>query len=124
VQRPRPINLNLMTIRFPITAVVSILHRLTGVLLAFLIPFLLWALSLSLQSEAGFLACEAIMRTLWMKLLVWFALSGLFYHLIAGIRHLLMDVGWADSRQSGPLGAQIVVILSVMSAAGLGVWLW
>lgn len=54
MKKQRPVNLALLTIRFPATAVASILHRASGVLVFLLIPFLLWALDRSLASPEGF----------------------------------------------------------------------
>jgi len=58
------------------------------------------------------------------KLVLWAVLSLLTYHIIAGIRHLLMDAGIGEELESGIAGSQIVIVLGVIFAAGLGVWIW
>jgi len=58
------------------------------------------------------------------KLIVWLILSMLAYHIIAGLRHLLMDAGIGESLQTGRMGSYAVIFLGVISAVLLGVWLW
>jgi len=121
----RPIDLNLFKIHFPITAVVSILHRASGLLLFFVIPLLLWLLQASLTSEMQWQQIQQVLRdSFWVKGLYWLCLSALTYHVIAGVRHLIMDLGWGDSLQAGRLGAFVVITLTTFSVLGLGVWLW
>ena len=66
----RPINLNLMTIKFPITAITSILHRASGVFVFLAVPLLLWCLQYSLASPMHFLYLEASFSQTWFKALV------------------------------------------------------
>lgn len=120
----RPKNLNLFTIRFPIPAIVSILHRVSGVFLFLLLPLLLWMFSLSLSSEQSFTSLRDFLTMPWVKFLVWLFLLPLFYHLIAGIRHLLMDCHIGEEKRSGRWGAILTLLLSLILAFFLGVWLW
>jgi len=124
VNKKRPVNLNLMTIQFPITAIISILHRLSGVLLFLAIPLLLWMFQRSLQSAYDFHQLRALLQTPLVSIFLWFLLSALFYHLLAGIRHLVMDTGVGDSLAHGRLGAKIVLALAIIMAIMIGVWLW
>jgi|SRR5690606_11682308 succinate dehydrogenase / fumarate reductase cytochrome b subunit len=88
----RPVYLNLFQIQQPIGAVVSIVHRVTGALLALLTPFGLWALHLSLQGPAGYARVQAVLGSVPGRLLALLALWLLLQHLYSGIRHLLLDV--------------------------------
>ena len=56
--------------------------------------------------------------------LVWAVLAGLLYHLIAGIKHLLMDMGIGESLEGGLLGAKLVIAFSAIALMLTGVWLW
>jgi len=113
----RPVFLNLFRIHLPVTAVLSLAHRGTGVLLFLLIPGLIYLLSLSLESPQGFQQVQSlIQQPVWRSvfiLVVWF----LAHHLFAGIRYLLIDVdvgvGAEVSRRSSwlVLVAGIVVML-------------
>jgi len=124
VNRYRPVNLALWTIRFPVTAMISITHRVTGVLLFLLLPVLLWSLEQTLHSPESFIHWQDCFKNAAFRLFLWAALSTLFYHLIAGIRHLLMDFHLGESKQGGRCGAYIVIVVSTIAAVTLGVWLW
>ena len=124
VKKPRPVNLNLLTIHFPITAIVSIAHRLSGLLLFITIPFLVWALSLSLASPASFNLVQGVLHLLWIKLLLWLVLSALFYHLLAGIRHFIMNIGLAENLTAMRITAGMVIVFSIVLSLITGVWLW
>lgn len=124
----RPVNLDISSIKFPITAVVSILHRISGVILFFIVAVGLWALQLSLSTAAGFQTLVTALQQGYVRGLIWLMLMALSYHLIAGIRHLLMDLGLGKSLEGGRLGAKLVFILFILAsgllAAWLEVWKW
>jgi succinate dehydrogenase / fumarate reductase cytochrome b subunit len=124
VKDNRPINLDFTTLRLPLPAITSILHRISGVFVFAGIAVLLWLLAESLASEQGFNSVQQWLNTLWVKLLVWSVLAGLLYHLIAGIRHLLMDMDIGETLEGGRMGAKLVVIFSVLAIVLAGVWLW
>ena len=124
MKHQRPKNLNLFTIRFPIPAIVSILHRISGVILFLLIPFILWGLHLSLSSEESFDSLHACLTSPLCKFIIWAALSGFIYHFVAGIRHLLMDVHVGEELRSGRLSAQLTLIISIVLIGLTGIWLW
>ena len=58
------------------------------------------------------------------KLIVWGLLSALLYHLVAGVRHLIMDMGVGESLEGGKLGSKIVIVVSVVVILLAGVWIW
>lgn len=120
----RPVNLDLRTIRLPITAIVSIIHRITGVGLFVAIGMLMWALNLSLNSEAGFEKVAGILSHPLAKFIAWGIVSFLVYHLIAGIKHLFMDAGYFETKEGGAQASRVVLIASVICILLLGVWIW
>jgi succinate dehydrogenase / fumarate reductase cytochrome b subunit len=120
----RPVNLDLTTIHFPPAAIASILHRISGVILFLLIPVALWILQLSLASPEDFDTVREYFGMLWIKIIIWAALSGLFYHLLAGVRHLLMDMGIGEEHRSGQWSARVVIAVGVVLSILVGVWLW
>lgn len=124
MKHKRPVNLNLFTIRFPIPAIASILHRISGVILFLFIPFILWGLSSSLASQQDFDDVHQFFTSAWVKFIIWGVLSALVFHLIAGIRHILMDMGIGEELKSGKLGAQITIGISVVFIILVGIWLW
>lgn len=120
----RPVNLDIGTIKLPITAYVSILHRASGVALIGAFGILLGLLAFSLKSAADFAAVKACLATVSMKLLMWAVLAAVIYHLFAGIKHLIMDVGIGETLEGGKRGATLVLVFAVMAIALAGIWLW
>ncbi|WP_312246049.1 succinate dehydrogenase, cytochrome b556 subunit [Stutzerimonas nitrititolerans] len=120
----RPVNLDLRTIKLPITAYTSILHRVSGVILFVGVAIMLLALDASLSSEEGFAEVKAYLSSPLAKLIVWGLLSALLYHLVAGIRHLIMDAGHGETLEGGKLGSKIVIAVSVVLILLAGVWIW
>jgi|TARA_B110000483_G_scaffold145435_1_gene173597 succinate dehydrogenase / fumarate reductase cytochrome b subunit len=120
----RPVNLDINTIDLPITAYASITHRITGLMLCAGVLMLLWFLNKSLASEADFIDVQQILSSTPIKVLMFLFLAPFWYHLVAGIRHLVMDMGIGESLEGGRLGAKIVFILSAILIAITGVWLW
>jgi succinate dehydrogenase / fumarate reductase cytochrome b subunit len=124
VNSQRPVNLDLRTIKLPITAYTSILHRVSGVILFLGIVVMLYALDKSLASEEGFAEVQACLTSPLAKLIIWGLLSALLYHLVAGVRHLIMDMGVGESLEGGKLGSKIVLAVSVVIIVLAGVWVW
>lgn len=120
----RPINLNLLTIRFPITAIVSILHRISGFFLFLIIPVFLAIVALTLQSPEAFFTVHTCFAHPLTKLILLAFLFALFYHLFAGIRHLFMDGGMGEELKSARFSAGLVIVLAVLLTGLMGVYLW
>ena len=120
----RPVNLDLRTIKLPVTAYTSILHRISGVILFVGIAILLFGLDKSLTSEEGFVQVKECLASPLAKLIVWGLLSALLYHLVAGVRHLIMDMGVGESLEGGKLGSKIVIAVSAVIIVLVGVWIW
>lgn len=120
----RPVNLDIGTIRLPVTAYASISHRISGVILVVAAFLMLWALDTSLASAEGFAAISDILSSTLARLISWAILVALLYHSLAGVRHLIMDCGIGESLEGGILGARIVFALTAAGAALLGVALW
>lgn len=106
--RTRPAFFNLYLIRQPVTAVVSIGHRVSGVVLALVVPILVYLLQLSLSGPQGYARVGAFFDRVWIRGLTVFLIWAFAHHLLAGVRHLLFDlhVGTVD-RVSGPPGASL-----------------
>lgn len=120
----RPVNLDIGTIQLPLAAYTSITHRISGVIVFVGIAILLWLLDSSLASEEGFNALFGAGLSPLGKFLLWGVLSALAYHMVAGIKHLLMDFGVGESKEAGPRGARIVIAVSAVLIALLGVSIW
>lgn len=110
----RPVNLSIPSIHFPAAAIVSILHRLSGLLLILAFGAFLYALHFSLASPQDFDKVLAALQRPSCKIGIWILLSALAYHSCAGIRHLVMDFGLGESLKGGVLGARITLVCSVV----------
>ncbi len=85
---------------------------------------MLYALDKSLASEEGFAEVKACLTSPFAKLVTWGLLSALLYHLVAGVRHLIMDLGIGETLEGGKLGSKIVLAVSVVLIVLVGVWVW
>ena len=108
----------------PLPAIASITHRITGVLLVAGAAVLLWLLDESLASEEGFNAVKSLADSLLCKLLVWATLSVLIYHSVAGVKHLIMDMGYGESLEGGITGAKLVFAISGVLIILVGALIW
>lgn len=120
----RPVNLDITTIRLPLPAYTSILHRISGVVLFVALGFLLYGLEQSLASEKSFEALKSLLASPLAKFIVWAILSALIYHFVAGVKHLLMDMDIGDGKESGIVGAILTLVLSVSLITLAGFWVW
>ncbi|GHD47532.1 hypothetical protein GCM10008110_15570 [Marinobacter persicus] len=84
----------------------------------------MYGLELSLTGESGFNRVSELLDSFLAKLITWGILSALLYHLVAGIKHLLMDMGIGEELQSGRAAAKITVVVSVILILLAGVWVW
>lgn len=124
VNKERPVNLDLGAFRWPITAIASILHRVSGIALFVGVGFLIWGLGASLESQESFESLKECLSGVVAKLIIWAILAGLIYHFVAGCKHLLMDIGIGETLEGGQLAAKIVLAVSVVLIVLAGVWVW
>lgn len=124
VKDTRPVNLDIATIKLPITAYASILHRISGVFLFVAIGVMIYALDLSLSSAEGFASIAVMLDSLPAKMVVWAVLAGLIYHSVAGVKHLIMDMGYGETYEGGVLGSRITFLVSAVMIALAGLWIW
>ena len=101
----RPVNLNLLTINFPIIGISSILHRVSGLAVFICFPLLVWLLSISLESEERFSNLQnSFQEMILFKLIIFLLFVGFIYHLLAGVRKLLGEMfGFGETLKSGNL---------------------
>ena len=113
-QRSAPVFLNLFRIRFPVGAVTSIAHRVSGLLLFLSFPVLVYWLDLSLRDPAGYAdACEWL-QCGWVRLASVVIVWSLIHHLFAGLRFLLIDLGLGVERTAARRSAWVVNGLALL----------
>ena len=130
-KRPEFRNINaftdLPTYRLPVAGIVSILHRVSGALMFLLMPFIIWMFDTSISSELSFARFTSAFGVGvgfvpgWFFKLVALAIIWAFlHHLIAGLRHLWMDVRHAVSKEFGKSSAVFTLVLSIGLTVVLG----
>lgn len=116
--------LNLFHIRFPIGAIASVGHRVSGVLLLISLPVLALALERSLASEAAFESLREAFDSPWWGLLLLAVIWAGAHHVLAGVRHLLMDVGIGSPLVQARTSAWAVILTAVIIAVAAAIrWL-
>lgn len=125
VSRPRPVYLDLLAIRMPLPALVSILHRVSGALMFLIgIPLLLWGVSAGLQSGDAYARFLAVMSNPLMKLVALALLWSYLHHLLAGLRHLMLDVHVGLDLVPARRSAAVTLVLGLVLTAIVAIRLW
>jgi len=130
-KRPEFRNINalsdLPTYRLPAAGLVSILHRISGLLMFLLMPLIIWLFDNSISSEISFAKFSAAFNVglgfvpgWFMKLVALALIWAYLHHFIAGMRHLYMDVCHAVSKEFGKSSAIVTLVLSLGLTAVLG----
>ena len=122
--RHRPKNLNLASIRLPIPALVSILHRATGALIFLLLPVMLWTFQRSLSSPEGYQQIAELGQHPLAKLALLGVLWAFLHHFLAGIRHLTLDMRIGLEIRQARRSGKLVLIAGVLLTLLIGVWWW
>jgi succinate dehydrogenase / fumarate reductase cytochrome b subunit len=119
----RPVFLNLLQFRFPIPAIMSIVHRGSGAVMVLSIPLFVYLLDLSLRGEAGFTEAAGLLQSGPVRLVLFFYLWGVIHHLLAGVRYLLLDFDIGVDREAGTRSAWAVLVAAPVLTVLLGVML-
>lgn len=122
---PRPVYLDLVRIRQPLPAIVSLLHRISGAALFLIgIPLLLYALQRSLASPESYGSLQAVVGRPIVKLVVLGLAWAYLHHFCAGIRFLLLDLHVGTELQPARQSSLAVLIVSLALTAIIGARLW
>jgi len=130
-QRPAFRNINafkdLPSYRWPLAAIVSGMHRFSGLVMFLLLPFIIWMFDTSVSSEYSYARFSAAFSTglgfvpgWFIKLVALGLIWAYLHHIIAGVRHLWMDVAHAVSKEFGRSSAIVTLVLSLGLTAVLG----
>ncbi|WP_027921762.1 succinate dehydrogenase, cytochrome b556 subunit [Pseudomonas sp. URMO17WK12:I12] len=124
MNKKRPVNLDLRTIKLPLSALTSFLHRVSGFLLFLFLILMLYTFGKSLDSEEGFNEIKGILFSPFGKIITWIVYSTFIYHLVAGIRHIIMDFGVGHTLEGGKRGSIAVIVVSGLLIAIGALWIW
>ncbi len=125
VAKPRPVYLNLVAIRLPFPGFVSFLHRFSGAVMFLIgIPALLWAVEASISSSARFAELEAVLAHPLAKLVTLGLVWAYVHHLLAGVRHLALDLHVGTELKAARQSSTVVFVAALALTAIVGVRLW
>ena len=124
MKQNRPMNLDLRTLHFPVMAITSIMHRVSGIIIFVCLPLMIYWLQLSLASNESYDHMLELLDKSYDKLILWGFLSALVYHFMAGIRHMIADFGYGETVAVAKKTAGLLLILTVITTVLLGVWVW
>lgn len=125
VNDKRPVNLDLTTIKFPVMAISSILHRISGVVLFLLFPVMIYFFEMSLKNAGTFTQLQLwFLNSIGCKFVLWVFGAAIIYHLLAGIRHIVMDLGFGEGLSAGRCSATGVIAAAIFLTLLLGIWIW
>ncbi|HSH97358.1 MAG: succinate dehydrogenase, cytochrome b556 subunit [Methylophilaceae bacterium] len=120
----RPKNLNLFTIRLPLPALVSIMHRASGAFLFLLLPLLLLLLQQSLTSSDSYAEVHALLKTPFLRLIYILIIWAYLHHALAGLRHLALDAHWGLNLRFARASSMSVLIISGLLTVLMAFLLW
>jgi succinate dehydrogenase / fumarate reductase cytochrome b subunit len=123
-RRKRPVYLNLVEIRLPLPAFVSILHRASGAFLFVAVVWLLFMLDRSLASESGFEAVKRYLQLAPVKLGLLAVVWAYCHHICAGVRFLLLDLHKGTELATARMTSGLVLAVSLALTAFFGWKLW
>ena len=113
--------------RLPLAGMVSILHRVSGMLMFFLLPFIVWMFDASVTSEVSydgftsvFVAGIGPLPGFFIKLVALALIWAYLHHAVAGVRHLWMDATHSVSKQQGHSSAVATFAISIVLTVALG----
>jgi len=110
----RPLSPHLQVYRLPLTGIVSITHRITGMFLSLGLVLFVWILVSMSAGNANYLAIQKLLPQWPAQLILWCFLYSLFFHLCHGVRHLIWDAGSGFDRDAMNRNIFIELALSIL----------
>jgi len=108
----------------PVTATASILHRVSGIIVFIALAIFLTLLNCSLSSAENFQRVQGYFDLFIVEFVFWGALTGLAYHAVFGIRHMIQDMGHWEEMESSSLSAKIGFIITAALSILAGYLVW
>tara|TARA_B110000014_G_C19584167_1_gene310500 strand:- start:113 stop:499 length:387 start_codon:yes stop_codon:yes gene_type:complete len=109
----RPVNINLIKIKLPISALTSITHRLAGMYIFFITyPLTVFLFYFSISSSESFInLTNMLINSIYISTFVAFSYLVLWYHILTGVRHLIMDMHIGESLEASKYSSIFVLFL-------------
>ena len=121
----RPVNLDLTKFSFPVTAIVSIMHRVCGVISWVGLGFVLYAVNRTYQSPAGQQwFAELMAENFIAQFIAWGLLSAFGYYCAATSKHIIQDLGYCEELEGGQRISWAVLIIGAVLTVLAGIYVW
>ncbi|TEW52931.1 succinate dehydrogenase, cytochrome b556 subunit [Psychromonas algicola] len=124
MRKERPKNLDLTTVKMPVTATASILHRVSGIIVFIALAIFLTLLNCSLSSAEDFQRVQGYFDLFIVEFVFWGSLTGLAYHAVFGIRHMIQDLGHWEEMDSSSLSAKVGFVITAALSVLAGILVW
>lgn len=124
MSKKRPVNIQLATVKFPITATASILHRVSGIITFILLALFLTLLNYTLKSESDFNRIVSYFDFFLFEFVIWGALTALAFHVVFGVRHMIQDLGFWEEMTSASLSAKSGFVITALLSVLVGYLVW
>ncbi len=121
----RPVNLDLGTVRFPVTAIASILHRVCAVISWVGLGFLLFVLCYVLQSKDNYTILASILETHFLaQFVAWGLLTAFGYYCAGTVKHIIQDFGYFEDFAGGKMISWTAIVVGIILSVLAGVLVW
>ena len=121
----RPVNLNLGTIQFPITAPASILHRVCAVIIWVALGYALYLAWFVQNTPDGYATVAELFKTnCLIQFVNWGFLTALGYYCMGGLKHIIQEMGYFEEFESGQKISWLAIGLGIVLSVVMGVVIW
>ena len=124
MNKQRPKHLALHLIKLPLPGIVSILHRISGLMLFCALPLLLLMLQYSLASIETYTQLMALLANPLLKLILLSLLWAFLHHFCAGLRYLAVDLHYVRDLAQARNSSKVVLVVSLILTILIGIKLW
>ncbi|MEO7623469.1 MAG: succinate dehydrogenase, cytochrome b556 subunit [Gallionella sp.] len=124
MNKQRPKHLALHLIKLPLPGLVSILHRISGLMLFCALPLLLLSLQYSLTSNETYTQLIALLANPLLKLILLSLVWAFLHHFCAGLRYLAVDMHLVRDLAQARNSSKVVLVVSLILTILIGIKLW
>lgn len=125
MNKQRPVNLDLTTIKLPVMGLASILHRVSAVIIWVAAAYFLPMLYMSLESAEGFHKITSLLaENIIIQFFTWGFLTALGYYVAGGLKHIIQELGFFETLEGGRFISSFAIGMGVLMSFASGFWIW